>query len=335
VTIVRYEYRFGVEERRAMTPRICFDFCRTIPEMLYFGLTSGRECYCTPYYHQGTGDGACTAQCEGDASKTCGNTNGMSDVYEMHMCADTLEEAAESVAASQEAIAHATDVHADATHCVKGMDSLYDKIDDSTIRHPLQKMASEINVPTMALERKVTECQELEDTLDTTVGGVNAAQSSKTNAKEVLKIEKEERALKACTATLKADSKALKKLVDAKGVSNVFDSVGVTKEMLVKLGEALNDKFVKNPVSSETRAMFEDVAGCKVEDALGPDCAGSLSFFFNAGHSTQFLGTPWYMNEQADGDLDTFVEGMESFCMDMCAENERCNGGFFQLLRER
>merc|ERR1719387_1651047 len=78
VSIVRYTDRVGTEQQQPMTPRICFNFCRTVPDMLYFGLTAGRECYCSPYYHQGTGDGACTAQCEGDASKTCGNTNGMS-----------------------------------------------------------------------------------------------------------------------------------------------------------------------------------------------------------------------------------------------------------------
>merc|ERR1719310_416043 len=92
VSIVRYTDRVDVEKQQSMTPGICFEFCRTVPDMLHFGLTRGRECYCTPYFMQGTGDGVCDAGCEGDSSITCGNTNGMVDMYEMHACNDVLEE---------------------------------------------------------------------------------------------------------------------------------------------------------------------------------------------------------------------------------------------------
>jgi len=93
VTIVRYTDRVDVEKQQSMTPSVCFEFCRTVPDMLHFGLTRGRECYCTPYFMQGTGDGVCDAGCEGDSSITCGNTNGMADVYEMHACNDVLQDA--------------------------------------------------------------------------------------------------------------------------------------------------------------------------------------------------------------------------------------------------
>merc|ERR1719326_1659716 len=91
VTIVRYTDRVDVEKQQSMTPSICFEFCRTVPDMLHFGLTRGRECYCTPYFMQGTGDGVCDAGCEGDSSITCGNTAGMADIYEMHACNDDKE----------------------------------------------------------------------------------------------------------------------------------------------------------------------------------------------------------------------------------------------------
>merc|ERR1719263_1148763 len=84
VSIVRYTDRVDVEKQQSMTPSICFEFCRTVPDMLHFGLVNGRDCYCAPYYMQGPGDGVCDAGCEGDSSVTCGNTNGMSDMYEMH-----------------------------------------------------------------------------------------------------------------------------------------------------------------------------------------------------------------------------------------------------------
>lgn len=325
VTIVRYTDRVEKEEQRKMTPRVCFDFCRTVPEMLYFGLAYGRECYCTPYYHQGTGEGACTAQCEGDASKTCGNTDGMADVYEMHTCGDAVEEAQNSVSASQEAIAYAQEVHENATHTVKGMDSMYDKIDDSTIRHPLMKLASTVNKPTMALERKFTECQELEDTLSSTLSGVS---TSSTNAAEVLKVEKEERALKACIDTLKADTKSLKKLVDSQATGEVFANAGVTKAQLQELGEALMNKFVLNPMTKELKEKVEADNGCAVEDHLGPDCNGAMYYNVNAGRSTTWLDQ-YYTHEVADAwdTFDEWVEGMRLFCMDMCAEHTECNGG--------
>merc|ERR1719395_66637 len=43
VSIVRYTDRVDVEKQQSMTPSICFEFCRTVPDMLHFGLTAGRE----------------------------------------------------------------------------------------------------------------------------------------------------------------------------------------------------------------------------------------------------------------------------------------------------
>lgn len=325
VTIVRYTDRVGVEERRKMTPRVCFDFCRTVPEMLYFGLTSGRECYCTPYYHQGTGDGACTAQCEGDATKTCGNTDGMSDVYEMHTCGDSVEDAQSSVTKAQEANAYATEVHENATHMIKGIDSMYDKIDEGSIRHPLQKLASDLNVPTMALERKIEECQSLEDTLSSTLSGVS---TGTTDAAEVLKFEKEERALKKCIDELKADAKSLKKFVDGLATSEVFAKAGVTKDELKKIGEALMNKFVMNPMSDEIRTQVEDKIGCALEDELGP-CDKSLYHSTWSGQSSQYVGNYWTYEMDSETPIDEWVEQMTLFCMDMCAEAVEpiCNQG--------
>merc|ERR1719321_2596829 len=102
VTIVRYTDRVDVEKQQSMTPSVCFEFCRTVPDMLHFGLTRGRECYCTPYFMQGPGDGVCDAGCEGDSSITCGNTNGMADIYEMRACNDVLEDAETTFDAAKE-----------------------------------------------------------------------------------------------------------------------------------------------------------------------------------------------------------------------------------------
>merc|ERR1719331_1788930 len=81
-----------------MTPKACFNFCRTVPGMLFFGLIYGRECYCTPFFIPTTagGNGVCDLPCEGDAASTCGG-NGMSDMYEMHFCDDTAEKLDEQI----------------------------------------------------------------------------------------------------------------------------------------------------------------------------------------------------------------------------------------------
>ena len=81
-----------------MTRSVCFEFCRTVPEMLFFGLNMGRDCYCTPYFKPVAGDSSnCDAVCEGDPTLMCGGDM-KSSVFSMHSCDDTemvLEDTAE------------------------------------------------------------------------------------------------------------------------------------------------------------------------------------------------------------------------------------------------
>merc|ERR1719160_1518658 len=94
VSIIRYKDTLDREKQVPMTPKACFNFCRTVPGILIFG----RDCYCTPYFTPTTagGNGVCDLPCEGDASSTCGG-NGMSDMYEMHFCDDTAEKLDEQI----------------------------------------------------------------------------------------------------------------------------------------------------------------------------------------------------------------------------------------------
>lgn len=89
VSVVHYSAVIAKMDQKAMTPEVCFDFCRTIPGMLTFGIMNGRECYCEPYYSQMPGDDSlCHLPCDGDNTQMCGG-NTKSSIYEMHMCADT------------------------------------------------------------------------------------------------------------------------------------------------------------------------------------------------------------------------------------------------------
>lgn len=89
VSIVHYTTVVAKEDRQQMTQEVCFDFCRTVPDMFGFGILNGRECYCAPYAQQIAGDSSeCDAQCEGNPAQLCGGKT-KSTIFSMHMCADT------------------------------------------------------------------------------------------------------------------------------------------------------------------------------------------------------------------------------------------------------
>merc|ERR1719160_415726 len=92
VSIVHYSMLVPKEDQQSMSAEICFEFCRTVPDMLFFAMTAGRECYCEPYFKQMAGDSSkCDAVCEGDPTTMCGGME-KSSIFEMHFCDDTGDE---------------------------------------------------------------------------------------------------------------------------------------------------------------------------------------------------------------------------------------------------
>mmetsp|Transcript_97010 Transcript_97010/g.312622 ORF Transcript_97010/g.312622 Transcript_97010/m.312622 type:complete len:474 (-) Transcript_97010:133-1554(-) len=91
VSIVHYAAHVPKEDREQMTHEVCFEFCRTVPDMLFFGLTNGRECYCTPYYEMEASDSSeCDEVCDGDKGLICGGKT-KSSLFSMHSCSNTAE----------------------------------------------------------------------------------------------------------------------------------------------------------------------------------------------------------------------------------------------------
>jgi hypothetical protein len=89
VSIVHYEAHVKKEDQVEMTQKVCFEFCRTVPNMGFFGVVNGRGCYCTPYFTSMESDSSqCDAVCEGDNTLMCGGKS-KSSVFAMHMCAST------------------------------------------------------------------------------------------------------------------------------------------------------------------------------------------------------------------------------------------------------
>merc|ERR1719265_2770796 len=97
VSIVHYFMLVPKEDQQSMSAEVCFEFCRTVPDMLFFGLTAGRECYCEPYFKPMAGDSSkCDAVCEGKPTTFCGGMK-KSSVFEMHFCDNTAGELASAV----------------------------------------------------------------------------------------------------------------------------------------------------------------------------------------------------------------------------------------------
>merc|ERR1719484_97886 len=92
VSIVHYDAFVAKEDRAEMTPARCFEFCRTVPNMGFFGIVNGRGCYCTPYFKPMESDSSqCDAVCEGDNTQMCGGKT-KSSLFAMHMCDSTSED---------------------------------------------------------------------------------------------------------------------------------------------------------------------------------------------------------------------------------------------------
>jgi len=88
-----------------MKPRLCFDFCRTFKEALFFGIVGGTDCYCAKYFHASSkgGEGTCSFHCEGDNKEMCGGPD-KSSLFEMHHCGDSADEASFALQLSEEAL---------------------------------------------------------------------------------------------------------------------------------------------------------------------------------------------------------------------------------------
>jgi hypothetical protein len=92
VSIVHYEAFVAKEDQVEMTQKVCFEFCRTVPNMGFFGIVNGRGCYCTPYFTPMESDSTqCDSVCEGDNTLMCGGKS-KSSVFAMHMCASTEDD---------------------------------------------------------------------------------------------------------------------------------------------------------------------------------------------------------------------------------------------------
>lgn len=130
VSIVHYSDHVAKEDQQPMSREVCFKFCRTIPDMPFFGLANGRDCYCAPYFKAMAGDSSmCDSVCEGNPTTMCGGKS-KSSIFEMHLCADTATDLKDAGAKAQDlAKAISGDVD-EATDIFDGMQAAADDLQD-------------------------------------------------------------------------------------------------------------------------------------------------------------------------------------------------------------
>jgi hypothetical protein len=235
VTIVRYTDRVDVEKQVSMTPSVCFEFCRTVPDMLHFGLTRGRECYCTPYFMQGTGDGVCDAGCAGDSSITCGNTAGMADIYEMHACNDVLEDAKATFDAASDIETEGWDMYDYASDVLTGTKAATDDIDKKELRDGMMEFSTFINKEMMTLEDTLEECEALMSDLDSKAGSADP----ETLDYDVLgPVDEAKDAVKTCAKAMKEQTKVTKDIVESPEFAATLAVADLDLDAILELGGA-------------------------------------------------------------------------------------------------
>jgi len=232
VSIVRYADRVGEEEQRPMTPKICFNFCRTVPDMLHFGLTNGGDCYCTPYFKQVPGDGVCDAGCSGDSTVTCGSTKGMSDVYEMHACGDTIAEAKKDVGTTLKIIADTQSEVDFAGKVLTGLKAATDEIDTAEIREGIMQYSTFINKEKMSVEELIKECSDLAKETEKLA---NAAPEDTLDWSKIGPIEESQTNMNRCMEAVAADRKSMKEMVDSYDLEGLLSTADLDLDAVLEL----------------------------------------------------------------------------------------------------
>lgn len=128
VSIVHYSAVVPREDQEKMSHAVCFAFCRTVPEMLFFGIRNGYDCYCAPYYKPMADDSSmCDQPCEGELTQICGGKS-KSSIFQMHMCNNLMEELSATGEKFDEIMADMETMQGDLTSLSEEMQAGADKL---------------------------------------------------------------------------------------------------------------------------------------------------------------------------------------------------------------
>jgi len=297
VSIVNYEAHIKKEDREAMTQPVCFAFCRTIPHMKFFGLTHGRDCYCTPFFKQIASDSSeCDAVCEGNPTTMCGGMS-KSSVFEMHACNDAaanLQEASTAAAAVRAQLKDVADAVATASSDMQSaadtLQPAFGKVGDVAAGASLQSAKEFAGTLEHAAEKGQAVITEIE------------ALEAKGAAKDVQGSEAHTAALQAAASRATAQNETLAAL-NAKAAPTSKDN-GASK-LYYPIMYFVDKNFTDAPSTCGGSAAADPIVG--THDACAEACeaavgkcvgfgyfaSGSLCFLFSEFKSvTYYTGCP-------------------------------------------
>jgi len=309
VSIMHYTDVIPAEDQEAMTHEVCFSFCRSMPNMGFFGITNGRDCYCEPYYRQSPGDSSsCDAVCDGDAATMCGGKS-KSSIFSLHACNDhqaNLVSATESCESTREEMGSLSDaVLGLATAMQAAADALQPElgnVGDSVAAGHLQQakvFAGELQHSADAAKVLQTDMEELE----TESGGHDVA--GPVPATEKLTTDLQARV-----------ERAKDKIKELKELKNQANTSGDASNLYYNVMYFVDKEFVDAPTTCGGKAVGEPIVGsaggCAAAcEATAGACVG-FSYFAKEDSGLCFL--------LSELDTAVYYTGCDSAATDTPAE---------------
>jgi len=296
-SIVHYEAHVKKEDRKPMTQARCFEFCRTVPNMGFFGLINGNNCYCAPYYKQMAGDSSqCDNPCPGDGTVMCGGKS-KSSIFALHNCQDTQADLKDADKKATELSKDMDKLSKEATGLSKDMQKYaekyqdaFGKVGDTGASNLMQKAKQAAGELEHGAEDVETLSQELKD-LSKSAGGIKNFKSSD----EVTEAERIMENVDVSVSKASAAQAKLQKLVNlakpkdkSKGaageylpimhfVDPKYDSVPSTCS-----GDSVNDPIVNSSPDRCASACNDNFQKCIGFSYFAPD---KLCFLFSKFNS--------------------------------------------------
>jgi len=313
-SIVHYEAHVKKEDRQPMTQDRCFEFCRTVPNMGFFGIMNGRSCYCAPYYKQMAGDSSqCDANCPGDNTKMCGGPS-KSSIFSMHNCDSTkgdladADKAADTLAKTMDKnTAKAKSLSDDMQKNAAALQKSFGGVGDSGATGLMQ------NAKVAA--GKLVEAAKGVDAISEELKGHSGDAKKIKDFKDSDQVTKAERIMEAVTATVakgSAANAALEKLLNFASPSP--DKAGSAGQYM-NLMHFVDSEYEASPSTCSGDAVNTPITGESVDgcasacDANFQTCVGfqyfadeKLCFLFsNFNTATYYTGCKSFLQVQTGG----------------------------------
>mmetsp|Transcript_74106 Transcript_74106/g.197582 ORF Transcript_74106/g.197582 Transcript_74106/m.197582 type:complete len:456 (-) Transcript_74106:141-1508(-) len=268
-----------------VSPKQCFNFCRDLPQIRFFGLTEGRVCYCSPYPTITGGDGndKCDTHCEGDPNTMCGSMK-KSNIFEMHRCGDVTEGAEKDRDAAQALLNKWTLQIGRWQNVVSALTETADRIDVTAIRKRVNGLAGEFNLKIKAAQKDMDNLNRVMGPMNSTLAAYSASSATADmmrgvedaqenvlafsaaveDSTDVLQAYWDEHSLDATMAFRNVDSKALG---SADSLSHLSSDVNfMTKKVMESVGcdsdprdgcSAFPDKLTYFVTGKQLLALFQ------------------------------------------------------------------------------